>query len=152
VYGEDLRGKTFAMWGLAFKPKTDDMRDAPSREIIEGLWSLGARVQAYDPEAMDSAEALYGESDKFQLAASREDALVGADALVIATEWRQFRSPDWELLRSRLTDPIIFDGRNIYDPARVKREGFTYYGIGLGERPHRAATFQVPSLDAVTME
>jgi UDPglucose 6-dehydrogenase len=101
---------------------------------------------------MDSAKQLYGENDRFQLAASREDALVGADALVIATEWRQFRSPDWELLRSRLTDPIIFDGRNIYDPARVKREGFTYYGIGLGERPHRAATIQVPSLDAVTME
>jgi UDPglucose 6-dehydrogenase len=152
VYGEDLRGKTFAMWGLAFKPKTDDMRDAPSREIIEGLWSLGARVQAYDPEAMESAEQLYGESDRFQLAASREDALVGADALIIATEWRQFRSPDWELLRSRLADPIIFDGRNIYDPARVKREGFTYYGIGLGERPHRAATIQAPSLDAVIME
>ena len=152
VYGDDLRGKTFAMWGLAFKPKTDDMRDAPSREILEGLWSLGARVQAYDPEAMDSAEDLYGESDQFQLAASREDALVGADALIIATEWRQFRSPDWELLRSRLTDPVIFDGRNIYDPARVKREGFTYYGIGLGERPQHTATINAPSLDAVTME
>ncbi len=152
VYGEDLRGKTFAMWGLAFKPKTDDMRDAPSRDIIEGLWELGARVQAYDPEAMDSAEQLYGESDRFQLAASREDALVGADALIIATEWRQFRSPDWELLRSRLTDPVIFDGRNIYDPVRVKREGFTYYGIGLGERPHSPTTIQAPPLDAVIME
>lgn len=152
VYGEDLRGKTFAMWGLAFKPKTDDMRDAPSREIIEGLWNLGARVQAYDPEAMDSAEQLYGESDQFQLAQSREDALVNADALIIATEWRQFRSPDWELLRSRLKDPVIFDGRNIYDPERVKREGFTYYGVGLGERPHRPTPIQAPPLDAVIME
>lgn len=152
VYGEDLRGKTFAMWGLAFKPKTDDMRDAPSREILEGLWSLGARVQAYDPEAMESAATLYGESEHFQLTHSREDALVGADALIIATEWRQFRSPDWELLRSRLNDPVIFDGRNIYDPARVKREGFAYYGIGLGERSQPTAKIQAPSLDAMIME
>lgn len=152
VYGQDLRGRTFAMWGLAFKPNTDDMRDAPSREILEGLWQLGARVQAFDPEAMDSAEQLYGESEQFQLVGSRDDALVGADALIIATEWRQFRSPDWELLRERLADARIFDGRNIYDPDRVKREGFAYYGIGLGERPDNGTKFQAPALDAVIGE
>lgn len=152
VYGQDLRGKTFAMWGLAFKPNTDDMRDAPSREILEGLWSLGARVQAYDPEAMESAEALYGENEKFQLVGSRDDAVVGADALIIATEWRQFRSPDWELLRERLADTTIFDGRNIYDPARVKREGFSYYGIGLGELSTARPEIHAPALDAVIGE
>ncbi|MCO5227059.1 MAG: UDP-glucose/GDP-mannose dehydrogenase family protein [Thermomicrobiales bacterium] len=152
VYGDDLTGKTFALWGLAFKPKTDDMRDAPSREIMEGLWARGARVQAYDPEAMESAEKLYPESDQFQLVGSREDALVGADALIIATEWRQFRSPDWELLRARLTEPVIFDGRNIFDPDRVRREGFAYYGIGLGERSLPEATIHAPSLDSVLGE
>lgn len=152
VYGQDLRGKTFAMWGLAFKPNTDDMRDAPSREILEGLWQLGARVQAYDPEAMDSAEQLYGESPQFQLAGNRDDALVGADALIIATEWRQFRSPDWEVLRTNLSDTTIFDGRNIFDPDRVKREGLTYYGIGLGERATTALKIQAPALDAVIGE
>lgn len=156
VYGTDLTGKTFAMWGLAFKPKTDDMRDAPSREICEGLWEMGARVQAYDPEAMESADKLYGESEKFQLTASREDALVGADALIICTEWRQFRSPDWEVLRERLTDPIIFDGRNIFDPARVKREGFAYYGIGLGDdvdaRKADRGEVTAPPLNAVIGE
>lgn len=152
VYGDDLRGKTFALWGLAFKPKTDDMRDAPSRDIVEGLWERGARVQAFDPEAMDVAEQLYGESDSFQLVSSREDALVGADALVIATEWRQFRSPDWELLRASLAEPVIFDGRNIFDPERVQREGFTYYGIGLGERSHPQGEIHAPSLDAMLAE
>jgi len=152
VYGQDLRGKTFAVWGLAFKPNTDDMRDAPSREILEGLWQLGARVQAYDPEALDSAEQLYGESDSFQLAGSRDDALLNANALIIATEWRQFRSPDWEVLRSSLKDAIIFDGRNIYDPERVRREGFTYYGIGLGERSTDTPEIHAPALDAVILE
>ena len=127
----DVAGKTFALWGLSFKPKTDDMREAPSRVIIDGLRERGARIQAYDPEAMTSAERLYPESDSFQLAASRDEALLNADALIIATEWRQFRSPDWEKLRERLNVPVIFDGRNIFDPARVAREGFDYYGIGL---------------------
>jgi UDPglucose 6-dehydrogenase len=134
-FGDDLSNRTFAIWGLAFKPKTDDMRDAPSREIIEGLLARGARVQAYDPEAMDSAEAIFGESENFQLAGSRDDAILNADALIIATEWRQFRSPDWETLRKSLKESVIFDGRNIYDPERVAREGLTYYGIGLGHRP-----------------
>jgi UDPglucose 6-dehydrogenase len=127
----DVAGKTFALWGLAFKPKTDDIREAPSRDLIEGLRSHGARVQAYDPEAMDNAEAIYGEDDSFQLAGNRDDALLNADALIIATEWRQFRSPDWDLLRRELTHPVIFDGRNMFDPRRVAREGFDYYGIGL---------------------
>lgn len=152
VYGDDLSGKTFAMWGLAFKPNTDDMRDAPSREILEGLWERGARVQAFDPEAMDSAEKLYGETESFQLVGSRDDALVGADALIIATEWRQFRSPDWEELRERLSDPVIFDGRNIFDPARVKREGFNYYGIGLGEHSTPTPEIHAPALNAVLGE
>ena len=137
-FGDDLRGKTFALWGLAFKPKTDDMRDAPSRVIMEGLWARGARVQAYDPEAMDTAERLYGESEQLQLAGNRDDALLNADALIIATEWRQFRSPDWEKMRTSLKAPVIFDGRNIFDPARVAREGFTYYGIGLGDQVAKA--------------
>jgi UDPglucose 6-dehydrogenase len=143
-FGEDLSGKTFAVWGLAFKPKTDDMRDAPSREIVEGLWSRGAKVQAYDPEAMDSARRIYGEREDFVLTDSRDDALVGADALIICTEWRQFRSPDWEKLRTSLRERIIFDGRNIFDPARVAREGFTYYGIGLGDRVAKTATGTAP--------
>lgn len=133
-YHGDIAGKTFAVWGLAFKPKTDDMRDAPSRVIVEGLWQAGARVRAYDPEAMASARSIYGERDDFTLCDRRDDALVGADALIICTEWREFRSPDWDLLRSELSEPVIFDGRNIYDTARVAREGFTYYGIGLGDR------------------
>ncbi len=152
VYGQDLRGKTFAMWGLAFKPNTDDMRDAPSREILEGLWQLGARVQAFDPEALDSAEQLYGEHEQFQLVGSRDDALANADALIIATEWRQFRSPDWELLRESLADKTIFDGRNIYDPTRVRREGFTYYGIGLGDQSVETPEIHAPSLDTVILE
>ena len=130
----DVRGKTFAVWGLAFKPRTDDMRDAPSRVVVQGLLDAGARVQGFDPEAMDSARLIFGEHDDLTLCDSRDDALDGADALVICTEWRQFKSPDWEALRRDLTDKVIFDGRNIYDPERVKREGLTYIGIGLGEQ------------------
>jgi len=130
----DVRGKSFAVWGLAFKPRTDDMRDAPSRVVVQGLLDAGARVQAYDPEAMASARQIFGEGEDFMLCDSRDDAIAGADALVICTEWRQFKSPDWEALRRELTDKVIFDGRNIYDPDRVKREGLTYIGIGLGEQ------------------
>jgi len=132
-FGGDITGRTFAIWGLAFKPKTDDMRDAPSRDLIEGLWAHGAKVQAYDPEAMDTAERIWGERPDFVLAGSRDDALLGADALLICTEWRQFNSPDFQKLRDELKQPVIFDGRNMYDPERVTREGFTYYGIGLGD-------------------
>lgn len=133
-FGGDVTGRTFAIWGLAFKPKTDDMRDAPSRAIIEGLWEHGAKVQAYDPEAMDVAERIYGERPDFILASERDEALLGADALIICTEWRQFRSPDFTELRSALKQPLIFDGRNMYDPDRMEREGITYVGIGLGDR------------------
>ncbi len=133
-YDGDVRNKTFTVWGLAFKPKTDDMRDAPSRVIVDGLLEVGARVQAFDPEAMESARRIYGERSNLLLCDSRDDALSGADALVICTEWRQFKSPDWETLRREVADKVIFDGRNIFDPDRVKREGFTYFGIGLGEQ------------------
>jgi UDPglucose 6-dehydrogenase len=128
-----VAGKTFAIWGIACKPKTDDIRDAPSRTLIEGLWAAGARVQVYDPEALDNMEATYGERPELILAGNRDDAVLGADALVICTEWRQFRSPDFNHLREALRQPVIFDGRNMYDPDRVRREGFTYYGIGMGE-------------------
>ncbi|HEV2127529.1 MAG TPA: UDP-glucose/GDP-mannose dehydrogenase family protein [Thermomicrobiales bacterium] len=131
----DVEGKTFALWGLAFKPKTDDMREAPSRAIMEGLWQAGAKVRAFDPEAMNMARSLYGENPNLVLCDTRDDAVKGADALIIATEWRQFRSPDYELLRRELKTPVIFDGRNVYDPKRVAREGFTYYGIGLKSVP-----------------
>jgi UDPglucose 6-dehydrogenase len=141
----DIRGKTFAVWGLSFKPKTDDVRDAPSREIMEGLWAAGARVRAYDPEALETTRALYGERDDLVLCDDRDEVLHGADALVICTEWREFKSPDWELMRSELNENVIFDGRNIYDPARIAREGFTYYGIGLGEQVPAERKVQVES-------
>lgn len=127
----NVEGLTFALWGLAFKPKTDDVREAPSRTIMEGLWTAGARVQAFDPEAMETTRAIYGNNPSLVLCSSRDEALEGADALIIATEWRQFQSPDYNKLREQLIYPVIFDGRNMYDPARVAREGFTYYGIGL---------------------
>lgn len=130
-FNGDVKGLTFALWGLAFKPKTDDVREAPSRTIMEGLWSAGARVQAFDPEAMETTRAIYGNNPGLELCQSRDEALVGADALIIATEWRQFQSPDYNKLRDELTHNVIFDGRNMYDPTRVAREGFTYYGIGL---------------------
>jgi UDPglucose 6-dehydrogenase len=134
-----IRDKTFAIWGIAFKPKTDDIREAPSRALIEALWEHGARAQVYDPEAMDNLEALYGERPDLILAGSRDDTVLGADALVICTEWRQFRSPDFAFLREHLQQPVIFDGRNMYDPERIRREGFTYYGVGLGETSTRTA-------------
>jgi UDPglucose 6-dehydrogenase len=130
----NVKGKTFAVWGLAFKPKTDDVRDAPSQIIMEGLWAAGARVRAFDPEALETTRAIYGDRDDLDLCNTREDALKGADALVICTEWRQFKSPDWDVLRRELSEQVIFDGRNIYDPARAAREGFAYYGVGFGDR------------------
>ncbi len=132
-FNGDIAGRTFAIWGLAFKPKTDDMRDAPSRAIIEGLWELGAHVRAFDPEAMTMARALYGDRPDLTLSDTRDATVAGADALIICTEWRQFRSPDYAALRDGLKQPVVFDGRNMYDPERLVREGFTYYGIGLGD-------------------
>jgi UDPglucose 6-dehydrogenase len=131
-YGGDLAGRTFALWGLAFKPKTDDMRDAPSRVLIERLWHAGARVRAFDPEAMAETRRIYGEHDDLELCERPEDCLEGADALVVVTEWQVFRSPDFDLLYERLREPVIFDGRNIYTPAAIEQRGFRYYGIGRG--------------------
>lgn len=131
-FGDDLSGKTIAVWGLAFKPNTDDMREAPSRYLIESLWAAGAHVRAYDPIARTEARRIYGERDDLTLCDSASDALDGADALCIVTEWTEFRSPDIELLKSKLKTPTIFDGRNIYEPGLMRREGFQYYGIGRG--------------------
>ena len=132
-YGGALRGKRFALWGLAFKPNTDDMREAPSRVLMEALWSAGAAVQAYDPEAQEEAFRIYGEREDLKLCATPEEALQDADALVVATEWKVFRSPDFERIRQSLREPVIFDGRNIYDPAFLVGNGFTYYAIGRGK-------------------
>lgn len=132
--GQNLRGKTFAVWGLSFKPNTDDMREAPSRALIEALWAAGAKVQAYDPEAMTEAQRIYGLRDDFLLAGTKEAALRGADALVICTEWKGFMAPDFAYLAQALREPVIFDGRNLYDPARMESLGIRYYGIGRGRR------------------
>ena len=131
-YKGAIRGKTFALWGLSFKPKTDDMREAPSRVVMEALWAAGAVVQAYDPEAMDEVERIYGHRDDLRLVGTRDAALLGADALIICTEWQHFRAADFDNLAEQLADKVIFDGRNLYDPARVAAKGLTYYGIGRG--------------------
>jgi UDPglucose 6-dehydrogenase len=128
-----LVGKTFAMWGLAFKPQTDDMREAPSRVLLEALWAAGARVRAYDPVAMPETRRIYGERSDLTLCGSSHEALVGADALVIVTEWQEFRSPDFDGLKRALKSPVVFDGRNLYDPAGMQRLGFDYYAIGRGK-------------------
>ncbi len=133
----DLSGRTFALWGLAFKPSTDDMREAPSRAVMEALWEAGASVQAYDPEAMDEAEHLYGERDDLVLCDTPYDAVEDADALVVCTEWPVFRSPDFERIRDALRQPLIFDGRNVYPPSVMASLGFTYYGMGRGESIRR---------------
>ncbi|HUN74966.1 MAG TPA: UDP-glucose/GDP-mannose dehydrogenase family protein [Steroidobacteraceae bacterium] len=133
-FGEQLKGRTVALWGLAFKPNTDDMREAPSRTIIDMLVKIGVRVRAYDPVAMDEARRIYGERvTELTLCRSAYEAVEGADALLIATEWQEFRSPDFDRLKELLKDPLIFDGRNLYDPAVLARFGFTYYGVGRGK-------------------
>ncbi|WP_226505798.1 MULTISPECIES: UDP-glucose/GDP-mannose dehydrogenase family protein [Pseudomonas] len=132
-YQGDLKGKTFALWGLAFKPNTDDMRDAPSRELMEALFEAGAHVRAFDPEAMHQTQLIYGEHPQLHLMGTPEAALSGADALIICTEWQQFKAPDFEMIQKRLKAPLIFDGRNLYDAERMKLKGFTYYPIGRGE-------------------
>jgi UDPglucose 6-dehydrogenase len=128
-----LKGKTVAIWGLAFKPNTDDMREAPARDLMEALWAAGAKVRAYDPVAMTEARRIFGERKDLALVEGAEQALDGADALVIVTEWQEFRSPDFDVIRERLRHPVIFDGRNLYDPALVKSFGLKYFGIGRGE-------------------
>lgn len=129
-FGENLEGLVFAVWGLSFKPNTDDMRDAPSRAIIEALWRAGASIRAYDPEAMKEAERIYGRRDDFTLCDTKESAVVGSDALVIITDWPQFKAPDFECIVKELRVPIIFDGRNLYEPARVRKKGIEYVTIG----------------------
>ena len=131
-FGRDLRGRTFALWGLAFKPNTDDMREAPSRVLMEALWKAGARVRAFDPAAMDEARRIYGPRDDLSLCDTAQQAARGADALVIVTEWNIFRSPDFAALKAALKQPVIFDGRNLYDPSRLAQEGFEYSGVGRG--------------------
>lgn len=133
VFNGDLAGKTIALWGLAFKPNTDDMREAPSRTLLESLWAAGAKVRAYDPVAHEEAQRIYGDRPDLTLTKSANEALQGADALAIATEWQEFRSPDFELIASQLATKAIFDGRNLYDPAFVKRFGLKYYAIGRGD-------------------
>lgn len=127
-YGDNLSGKAFALWGLAFKARTDDMREAASIHTVESLSARGARIQAYDPKALNEARKIFG--DGVEYFEDGYDALTGADALLILTEWAEFREPDFDLVKERLKEPIIFDGRNLYEPARMRDLGFTYYSIG----------------------
>ncbi len=129
-FGADLSGRTFAIWGLAFKANTDDMREAPSQTVIRGLLDRGAGVTAYDPVAMNEARRVFGAQARLAYAASPMTAVDGADALVVVTEWQEFRSPDFDELRRALRQPIIFDGRNLFDPVRVRGAGLEYFGIG----------------------
>ncbi len=131
-FGATLEGRCFAVWGLAFKPNTDDMREAPSRVLLEQLWAAGARVRAYDPEAADEAGRIYGTRDDLLLCTQPYEAVEGADALIVVTEWKAFRSPDFARLAAALRAAVLFDGRNIYDPHEVEAAGLAYYGIGRG--------------------
>ena len=129
-FNGDLSGKTFAIWGLAFKPKTDDMREAPSRVLMEALWAAGAKVKAFDPEAMQEVQRIYGYRDDLQLMGTKEACLPEAEALVVCTEWRTFWAPDFDLIKESLKTPLIIDGRNIYNPHQLKELGIKYVGIG----------------------
>ena len=133
-FNDDIAGKVFAIWGLSFKPNTDDMREAPSRRVIEELLTAGARVRVYDPVAMDEVRRIYGDREEIVYALNKEDAIKGSNALVVLTEWLVFRSPDFDMIKRDLTHPVIFDGRNIYSPDFMEQFGFTYYSIG---RPSR---------------
>ncbi len=132
-YDGNLDGKTIALWGLSFKPKTDDMREATSRVVMEALWDAGARVRAYDPEAMEETRRLYPDQEQLELCETAQDALSDADALAVITEWQEFRSPDFSYIKQTLKDKVIFDGRNLYDPNFLKMQGLAYYGIGRGQ-------------------
>jgi UDPglucose 6-dehydrogenase len=129
----DLEGKTIAVWGLAFKPNTDDMREAPSRSLIESLWKAGAKVQAYDPQAMEEMLRIYPDEPRLRLMQTKEAVLNNADALVICTEWRHFHAPDFDLIKEKLNEAVIIDGRNLYDPQTLKDKGFFYSAFGRGE-------------------
>jgi UDPglucose 6-dehydrogenase len=132
--GNDLRGKHFAIWGLSFKPGTDDMREATSRVVMEGLWARGATVTAYDPVAMKETQHIYGDRKDLSYAENPKDALQNADALIIVTEWKAFKSPDFRVIKERLKQPVIFDGRNLFEPASVAAMGIEYHGIGRESR------------------
>lgn len=132
-FGENLSGRTFALWGLSFKPKTNDVREASSRVLMEALWQAGAIVQAFDPEAMEEIQRIYGVRDDLTLVGTKEAALKNADALVICTEWQQFKAPDFDVIKQQLKQATIFDGRNLFEPERMVKKGFSYYAIGRGE-------------------
>jgi UDPglucose 6-dehydrogenase len=129
-FGQDLSGRNFALWGLAFKPNTDDMREAPSRVIMQGLWERGAKVVAHDPAAMEETHRIFGDRSDFRMVDTPMEALDEADALVIVTEWKVFRSPDFDSVKAKLKQPVIFDGRNLYEPDIVRASGFEYFPIG----------------------
>lgn len=129
-YSSDLKGKTFAIWGLSFKPNTDDMREAPSRVLMENLWNAGAKIQAYDPEAMDECQRIYGQRDDLTLMGTQNSALKDADALIIVTEWQHFKVLDIDLVSKALKESLIFDGRNLFEPDRLRKQGIKYYSIG----------------------
>lgn len=133
-FNGDIGGRTFALWGLAFKPNTDDMREAPARVVMEALWDAGAVVRAFDPKAMEECRRIYGDRPNLVLCESQNEALNGADALVLVTEWKSFQAPDYEALKGVLKEPVVFDGRNIYDPAVARKHGLTVYGVGRGAR------------------
>lgn len=137
-FGGDLQGKTFAVWGLSFKPNTDDMRAASSRNLLANLWQAGSKVKAFDPEAMHEAERIFGQRDDLILTGTANAALQNADALVVVTEWKNFRSPDFQFLKSQLNAAVVFDGRNIYDPDSLEQAGLAYYGIGRGRSVTKA--------------
>jgi UDPglucose 6-dehydrogenase len=142
-FSDRLGGRTFALWGLSFKPNTDDMREAPSRSVIDALLAAGASVRAYDPVASNEARRLYANAKhagRLMFCRNAYEAAQGADALLIATEWKEFRSPDYDRLKTLLLQPLIFDGRNLYDPALMQRLGFEYFAIGRGQVPQ--ATLQ----------
>jgi UDPglucose 6-dehydrogenase len=131
-FAGNLEGRTIALWGLAFKPNTDDMREAPSRTLMAQLWDAGARVRAYDPEAMQETRRIFGDRADLHLCNDPYQALAGADALAVVTEWKEFWSPDFDVIREALSARVIFDGRNVYDPIAVESYGLAYYGIGRG--------------------
>jgi UDPglucose 6-dehydrogenase len=129
-FGNDLSGKNFALWGLAFKPGTHDMREAISRVVMEGLWARGATVTAHDSAAMEETRHIYGDRHDLRYAETPQDALNNADALIIVTEWKAFKSPDFNVIKARLKHPVIFDGRNLFEPDSVTALGIEYHGIG----------------------
>jgi UDPglucose 6-dehydrogenase len=133
-YGDDLAGRTFALWGLAFKPNTDDMREAPSRVVIGELLARGASIRAYDPVALAEAARIFGVTPGLTLVNSAMAAVQGADALLIATEWREFRTPDFNALKAALRQPLVLDGRNLYEPALMAAMGIDYVAVGRGAR------------------